>query len=90
MRHSSGERRIETYQSGSFILPLAIAAATLTTVGQLRAENWVPTTGNGFWGDSTQWQEGTVPNAIGAAAIFPSTTGTRTVTLGGTRLDLPR
>ncbi len=84
MRHSSGERRIVTNLSGSFILPLAIAAAMLTSVGQLRAENWIPTTGNGFWGDSAQWQEGTVPNAIGAAAIFPSPTGTRTVTLGGT------
>jgi autotransporter-associated beta strand protein len=56
---------------------------------QARAENYIATSGDAAWGDSTQWLEGTVPNAVGAAAILPSPTGTRTIELGGPGAECP-
>jgi fibronectin-binding autotransporter adhesin len=88
MRHSSGGSWLVALK-GPFPFAFAIVAALLLNGRQSDAENWIPTTGNAFWGDSTQWTEGTVPNAVGAAAIFPSPTGTRTVSLGGTGATCP-
>jgi fibronectin-binding autotransporter adhesin len=53
------------------------------------AETWNQATGSFFWGDTANWVEGTVPNAIGATSNFDNATGTRTVTLGGTGAACP-
>src|SRR5262245_20491503 len=60
----------------SFRLGFALTVALLTTV-QAAAETWNQSTGSFFFGDAPNWLEGTVPNAVGATATFPSPTGTR-------------
>ena len=41
------------------------------------------------WGNTAAWVEGTVPNAVGATAIFNNPTAARTVTLGGSTAPCP-
>jgi autotransporter-associated beta strand protein len=60
---------------------VAVLAGLSTLV---QAETWVPTTGDGSWGDTANWSPASVPNAVGASATFDSPTGTRTATLGDT------
>jgi autotransporter-associated beta strand protein len=54
----------------------------------LRAETYAIASGDSIWNEPTNWVEGTVPNAIGAAAIFDSPTATRTVNLDGTDITI--
>jgi autotransporter-associated beta strand protein len=89
MRHFSGGSQVVTSRLSPAFFSLAVACLAIQMASQLQAENWIAANGTGAWGDSTQWTEGTVPNAIGAAAIFPSATGTRTITLGASGNPCP-
>ncbi len=46
-------------------------------------ETWAPASGTNQWITPASWVEGTIPNAIGATAIFNSPTGTRNMDLNG-------
>ncbi|MDB6151748.1 MAG: putative filamentous hemagglutinin-related protein [Chthoniobacteraceae bacterium] len=64
-------------------LPLYLAGsmAGLLGSGAVKAETFLPTSGSSSWNLPANWVEGTVPNGIGASAIFNSPTAVRTITL---------
>ncbi len=64
-------------------LVLAITALFLIQAPAARAETWNLTTGDGSWVDSANWTPATVPNSVGASAIFNTPTGTSTSSLNG-------
>lgn len=49
----------------------------------LQAETFVTTGGTKNWIDTTSWLEGTVPNSVGATAIFNSPTANTSASLAG-------
>src|SRR5436190_21514840 len=71
------------------ILILVPSVALLLPVSSARAETWAFTNGTAFWGDVASWTEGTVPNAVGATAIFTNPNGSRNASLGGTGSTCP-
>ena len=61
---------------------LSLAFIIIPIASQLSpAETFVPTTGPAAWIDTNNWNPNTVPNAVGATAIFETPTATRMVTL---------
>lgn len=71
---------------------IVAAAAILFTTGTASAETW-NLVGGGSWNSTASWNPASIPNAVGAAAIFngvgtvnnPEQTGNRTVTVDGTK-----
>ena len=60
-----------------WLLPAVLLASILSTA---QASVWLPSTG-GSWAVSTNWDTGTVPNAVGASAMFANNaTASRTIT----------
>lgn len=61
-----------------------LAAAIAFTAAHANAETWVPTAGLNFWSVSSNWNPATVPNGVGASALFTvPTTGVDSVTVDG-------
>src|SRR6478672_8128344 len=68
-----------------FSILAALAAAVLLSFTTFaRAETWALNSGSGDWNTAANWSPASVPNAVGASAIFndATATGNRTATLG--------
>jgi fibronectin-binding autotransporter adhesin len=63
---------------------LAFGCFLAWAVPSSRAQVWIGpggTGGSGNWGDSTNWDTGIVPNAVGASAAFNDPPAARTITM---------
>jgi autotransporter-associated beta strand protein len=63
-----------------YVAALLTSAVFLLNPSTVRAETFVPTT-SAEWVDANNWNPPTIPNGVGATAIFETPTGTRTVSL---------
>ncbi len=63
------------------ILAVSAAALVFSDAPSARAETFNKTSGSNSWNSTLNWVEGTIPNAVNAAAIFDSPTAARTITL---------
>lgn len=65
------------------ILSMAAGAAVASHSAATHAATWVPTIGSS-WNTPGNWNPATVPNAVGASAVFgPNATANRTITNDG-------
>src|SRR5207249_2357819 len=65
---------------------LALGCFLAWAVPSSQAQVWIGpggAGGSGNWGDSTNWDTGTVPNAVGASATFNDPPAARTITMNG-------
>lgn len=62
-------------------LTVSVAGLLVCQSPSSQAETYVPTAGTTSWSLNTNWNPATVPNAVGAAALFDSPTAARTITL---------
>ncbi|MBA3484780.1 MAG: autotransporter-associated beta strand repeat-containing protein [Pirellulales bacterium] len=68
--------------------PILMAAGVVGAAFVAQAETYSISGGDSVWDTPANWVEGTVPNAVGAAAIFDSPMATRTVNLDGTDITI--
>ena len=63
-----------------------VTSAALLALGvpAVQAQTWSGPATGGDWNTAANWTPGTVPNAVGAAAVFNDSTASRTVTFSNT------
>lgn len=67
----------------SFHCLAALTATGALTSGSVVAETWKLSSGTANWVDATNWVENSVPNSVGAAALFTLPAANRNIDLNG-------